>query len=266
MDRGAGLLSTIQSLPALAGRYILDYDDPEYECDHSGSDNGMPWCSELAGLRSRSLTQLTVSMIGGPPEANTLRLVGMPELRDLSIYGLPGVPLHMRIDAESFAGAPRLQSLHIRDDEALNPEPGALSQLTALTSLRVLRCGLRSFPAADVASLSFTLVELDLSGNSVAIDAAAAACILQCGRLSTLALRSADVNHAEDKLGGDVKHRVMRQITEQGFYAVQLSLDSLKHLMQLPVAFYKRHGRELHVCVGEYIWWDTCRCFSKFYQ
>lgn len=111
VDRGAALLSTIQSLPALADLDIIDYDDPEYECDHSSSDNGMPWCCELAELRSRSLTQLTVGMLGGPPEGNTLRLVGLPELRELSVLGLPGVPMHIRIDAESFAGAPHLQSL-----------------------------------------------------------------------------------------------------------------------------------------------------------
>ncbi len=142
----------------------------------------------------------------------------------------------------------------MREDEALHFEPGSLSQLTALTSLKVLRCGLWSFPAADVASLSATLVELDLSGNSIDINDAAVASILQCSRLSTLGLRSVNVYACEDKLGGDVRHRVMEQLIEQGFYAVQLSVDTLKHLMQLPVPFYQRHGRELHVCISDYMW------------
>ena len=227
---------------------------------------GMPWCSDLAELRSRSLTRLHVSMFGGPLEGNTLRLVGLPELRVLSVLGLPGVPMHMRIDTASFAGAPKLLSLHIREDEALQLEPGSLPQLTALTSLRVLRCGIRSFPAADVASLSATLVELDLSSNSVEIDGAAVASILQCSGLSTLGFRSADIQHWGDKESGSVRDRVMRQIEEQGFFPIQMSLKSLSRLMQLPMAFHARHGRQLHVCVREYVWWDNCRCFSKYYQ
>ena len=256
---------TVQRLPALQDLDILDGDDPEWERDLSRASNGMPWCQELAELRSRSLTQLTINMLGGPAEGKMLRLVGLPKLRALSLSGLPGVPLHMRIDARSFAGTPQLQSLHLREDEALQLAPGSLSQLTALTSLKVLRCGLRSFPAADVATLSGVLCELDLSGNSIEVDATAVASIRECGRLSTLGLRSADAIHWEDKIGRDVRRRVMGHMGEQGLHLVQLSLDSLKLLMQLPVAFFRRHGRELHVCVNEYHWWDAsgCRCFVK---
>ncbi len=98
-DRGAALMRTVQRLPALTELAVLDGDDPEYEQDLSHDDDGMPWCSDLAELRSRSLTRLTVTMFGGPAEGNTLRLLGLPELRALSVYGLPGAPLHMRIDA-----------------------------------------------------------------------------------------------------------------------------------------------------------------------
>ena len=180
-DRGAALISTVQLLPALTNLDILDYDDPEFERDLSRrDDNGMPWCSELAKLRSRSLTQLTVNMLGGPPEGNTLRLVGLPELRALELRGVPEIQLNMRIDPSSFAEVPLRQSLHIIRDSALHLEPGSLSQLTALTSLQLARCGLTSVPT-DVTSLSATLCELDLSSNSISVDGSVIASILVAG-------------------------------------------------------------------------------------
>ena len=263
VDRGAALLSTVALLPALAELDILDYDETEGSRQLSSKDNGMPWCSELAELRSRSLTQLMINMLGGPAEGNTLRVVGLPELRALELRGEPHVPLNMRIDPSSFEGAPQLQSLHVHTDEALQLEPGSLSQLTALTSLKLTRCGLRSVPA-DVASLSATLCELDLSSNSIPVDGSVIASVLECGRLSTLALRSTSVYYWKDELGGDVRHRVTRQMERQGFFPVQLSLDSLQRLMQLPMTFYKRHGRELHVCVAEDDYCSFCRCFTPW--
>ncbi len=249
-DRGAALMWTVQRLPALLDLEILDYDETEGSRRLRSEDNGMPWCSELAELRSRSLTRLAVHMLGGLAEGNTLRLVGLPELRALELRGEPGVPSNMCIERSSFAGAPQLHSLAVHTDEALQLEPGSLSQLTALTSLKLTRCGLRSVPA-DVTLLIANLCELDLSSNGIAFDASFVASVLECGRLRTLAFRSTSY------YGMDV------QLARQGFVPIQMSLESLQRLMQLPLTFYRRHGRELHVCVTEDDYWSTCCCQWK---
>ena len=247
VDRGAALLSTVALLPALAELDISDYDETEGSRRLSSEDNGMPWCSELAELRSRSLKRLAVHMLGDPAEGNTLRLVGLPELRALELCGEPDAPLKIRIDPLSFAGAPQLHSLHVHTDEALQLEPGSLPQLTALTSLRLTRCGLRSVPA-DVTPLFATLRELDLSSNGISVDASFVASVLEYGRLSRLAFRSGRVYCVDD------------QLARQGFCPVQMNLKSLQRLVQLPVTFYKRHGRELHVCVTDDDYWSDCWC------
>jgi len=249
-DRGAALMWTVQRLPALAELEIADWDETEGSRRLRREDNGMPWCQELAELRSRSLTRLAVHMLGGPAEGNALRLVGLPQLRAIELRGEPDVPLNMLIDRSSFAGAPQLQTLAVHTDEALQLEPGSLSQLTALTSLKLTRCGLRGVPA-EVTSVIANLCELDLSSNGISVDAFFVASVLQCGRLSTLAFRSTGF------YGFDI------QLTRQGFSPVQMSLESLQRLMQLPTAFYKRHGRELHVCVTEDDYWSTCCCQWK---
>ena len=254
-DRGATLLWTVQHLPALQQLAIV-HDTSDLGYDQlprvSGDDNGLPWCEDLASLRSASLTQLIVSMLGGPPDGNTLRLSGLPELRSLNLAGEPDIPLSIRVDAASFRETPRLQSLQIQCDEALQLQPGSLAQLTGLTSLRLSRCDLQSMPA-DLASVGVSLRDLDLQGNDFQIDAAAVASILQCSQLSKLQLERAGIDDWADELDADpendVWQAVQAQIDRKGYVPSRFSARSVKHLMNLPLTFYKLHRRELRVFV-----------------
>ena len=248
-DRGAALLWTVQQLPTLqhldivhdsfgtVGRRVLD-----------GNGSGLPWCSDLSGLQSRSLTQLHVDMLGGPPEGNTLRLDGLPELRSLSLAGSADAPLNARIDNASFQGTPQLRSLRVIWDQKLQLQSGSLAHLTALTSLTLAGCGLRSLPA-DVASLSASLCELDLGRNDIQIDAAAMTSLLLCSRLSQLDLLREDIRRWEFELDSDTWQDVYKHVETEGYFPARFSSLSLKHLMQLPLAFYKLHHRELDVWV-----------------
>ncbi len=133
-------------------------------------------------------------MTGGAPEGDsTLRLVGLPELRSCELSGQPNGAMNISIDAACIAGAPRLQSLRLHFDKTLRLRPGSLQQLTALTSLSLLECGLRSVPA-EVASLSATLRVLDLSHNArLQFDVASVVTILRCGRLEKLGVYKPDI-------------------------------------------------------------------------
>ena len=77
-------------------------------------------------MHSRSLTRLGMSMLGGPAEGNALRLVGLPELRFCQITNEPGASIHLRVNAESLAGVPKLQALKLWFDDALDLRRGAL--------------------------------------------------------------------------------------------------------------------------------------------
>ena len=134
-DRGTTLIRTIQRLPALVD-LVISYDDwRDGELAVARDDDGLPRCQDLAELRSPSLTRLSVSLLGGPAESNTLRLSGLPQLRKCELYGQPNSPLAMDIDAASFQGAPQLQSLGVYNDPELELQDDSLRQLTSLTSL-----------------------------------------------------------------------------------------------------------------------------------
>ncbi len=246
-DRGATLLWTVQRLPALR-HLCIDYESEVAHLDAPVSDsNGLPRCKELVELRSRSLTKLKMWMLDGPLQGNTLRLSGLPELRSCTIITDHTMPLSMCIDAASFQGVSQLQNLHIDGDERLALQLGCLEQLSALTSLALVQCGLRGVPAS-IASLS-ALRELDLGHNArMQLDGTAVASILQCSSLRAIGLHKPNVNKWEDSLG-PVWQQVEQHMAQEGFVPAQYSVRSLESLLYLPYAFRKRHNRDLHVCL-----------------
>ena len=258
-DGAVALLWTIEDLPALTDLHVC-WDGMIYHLlDRISATNRLPCCGDLAELHSRSLTQLRVRMLGGPTEDNTLRLSGLPELRSCAIVGEADLPLSIRVDDASFQGAPQLQSLHLHFDARFQLQQGALAQLTVLTSLTLMGCGLRSVPA-DVASLGATLCELDLSYNDrLQIDGAAVESILCCSRLTTLNLHKSDIAEWQNELD-DVWERVEEHIAQEGYTPAQFSMASIMHLLQLQPAFRSRHGRDLDVSLQNNI---TCRCLCR---
>ena len=244
-DRGAMLLETVQQLPVLADLTISFKGYTDSIVWPVSDYHGLPQCKELATLRSRSLTRLHLKMLGGPAEGNTLRLVGLPELRSCTLENIVGLPANIRIDATSFHGAPKLQALHLRFDEALQLQDGCLQQLTAVTALSLESCGLRSVPAG-IASLSATLRTLDLSDNDhLQIDAAAVDSICECSQLQILSLYKGDLLEWGDDLGTTALDEVQQQIDKRGYVPSQFSSESVAQLMHLPIAFRRRHGRDL---------------------
>ena len=155
--------------------------------------HGLPHCKQLARLHSQSLIELRVRMLDGPAFGNALQLGSLPELRACIPVGEGKWPLNLRINPTSLEGAPQLQSLHLYDDEGLQMQQRSLVQLTVLTDLALVECGLRSVPS-DVASLSATLHVLDLGGSGrLQVDGAAVASILACSELRTLGLYNLDI-------------------------------------------------------------------------
>lgn len=253
------LLSTIQQLPALT-RLDVVYVGIASELHAPVSEShGLPRCEELAQLHSRSLTQLRVSMLGGPMDGNMLRLTDLPELRSCTLSGEPTLPLNLRVDAASFQGVPQLQNLDLHSDSALNLQHGCLAPLTALTALTLTKCGLQTVPA-EVASLSRTLRVLDLSYNGrLQISDDAVSTILHCSRLTTLGLHKPDIEEWKNKLHGAVWQGVELHMAEEGYTPAQFSLESLSHLVQLPSAFRRRHHRNLTLLLT-YREYDHCLC------
>ncbi len=93
-DFGISLLQAVGRLPALTD-LVIDHDGAVQEKrteatqedpDADLSNNGLPHCDVLEDLRSDSLTRLSMAMLGGWPEGNTLRLVGLPELRACQLF------------------------------------------------------------------------------------------------------------------------------------------------------------------------------------
>ena len=239
-DRGIALLRTIQQLPAL--------DNLDISCvgmNRADPRDGFLRCQELAELHSRSLTSLTATMLDGSAEDNTLQLNGLPELRSCVLDGDDEgeTPMNLRIDAGSFSGAPQLRSLSVSSEWTLQLQDRSLAQLTALTSLRLNWCGLQSVPA-DVASLSATLCELNVSMNhNLQLDEAAVACIVQCSRLQKLSLYQSDFSLWQDTVGANW------QSLRQKMHKIPClwSSESVKQLVLLPSAFHMRHGRYLQI-------------------
>ena len=248
-DRGATLLWTVQRLPALLDFRIRYYGQIEDLPFLVINNRGLPRCKELREVRSRSLLQLRVCMQEDPMEINTLRLGGMPALRSCELIGQPKMPLLLRIDAASFQEVPQLRRLRLEHDEGLQLQPGTLGRLTALTSLTLMGCGLRTVPA-EVEALSTTLCELDLSYNHrMQVDDVAIESILKCGQLRKLGLYKPNIAAWKDCLGDGTWQRVERHLDEEGYTPAQYSVDSLSHMMQLPSAFCKLHGRDLLICI-----------------
>ena len=249
-DRGAMLIWAVQRLPELRQLDIFLSGEPDQLSDEVSDRNGLPRSKDLADLHSRSLAWLRVSMLGSPDEVGALRLGRLPELRTCELSGDWPMPLLTSVDAASFHKAPKLQSLVLRNFEALQLQLGSLEHLTALTSLQLLNCGLRSVPVA-VAALSATLCMIDLSGNErLQIDGAAAASILSCGRLRTFALRKQDIASGYDLSGpDDLGQRSKEHMEREGYFPAPFSAESLRHLMRLPNAFRKLHGHDLDVCL-----------------
>ena len=100
---------------------------------------------------------------------------------------------------------------------------------------------------------------LDLSSNrQLELDETAVATILQCIQLRLLSVYKSDYGPSEDTDNAhDAWDRAEQQMQKQGYTASQFSLQSWKILMQLPCAFYKRHGRELVVGLE----WRNVRCW-----
>ena len=217
------MLWAVRQLPALTDFDIHSLKDDARNEEPLSEDYGLPRCQELAELRSSSLTRLRVCMLDGPVEGNTLRLAGLPELRSCDIFGEAWSSLDMRIDDMSFRSVPQLQALQLRNIDGVQLQPKNLAQLTALTALRLIDCGLRGVPA-DVRLLSGTLSVLDVSDNvDLQVDSAAVASVLACSRLRTFGC--------------------YKPLTDQ------YMPDTLMHLVRLPTAFFKRHGRHLDVFV-----------------
>ena len=164
------------------------------------------------------------------------------------------MPLAICIDATSFHGGPRLQALRIHWDTELQLQPGSLTQLTALSSLNILGCGLRRVPA-DVASLNASLCELNLRSNSIQIDSATVASILQCSKLTMLNLQRANIERWTEALNADPDYDVwgcvQEQINKEGYVPARFSSESVQLLTQLPLAYYKLHGRDLELIVTD---------------
>ncbi len=228
-DHGATLLRTVCQLPALTDLNVHSPEDGHRRITPLRDDRGLPRCRELAELQSPSLTRLRVCMESYNDDS-TLQLAGLPELRSCYITGIRPGALDINIDDTSFQAVPQLQALTLRNADEVQLQPGSLAQLTALTALRLIDCGLDGLPA-DVASLSGTLSVLDVSDNiDLELDGAAVASILACSRLRTFGC--------------------YKQSTED------YESDTLMHLVRLPMAFFKRHGRELDVFVD-------CKTFEE---
>ncbi len=192
-DRGAALFKMVRDLPELT-RLDVNYEGDSADEIDIGNNNGLPRCKELAGLHSRSLQWLRVAMLDGPAEGNTLRLVGLPELRTCILLGhARRSELHVRIDAASFEGAPKLQELHVEYDDHLQLSDGCFEHLTALTKLTLADCRLNCV-SADVTSVSGTLCVLDLSRNDpLQLDVETVTDIVQRSRLTSLILCKEEV-------------------------------------------------------------------------
>ncbi len=252
-DHSVTLVSTVSRLPLrdLTIRYL----DPQTGGDCAADGQGLPRCRELADLHSRSLTRLRVDVLSDPADGNTLRLVGLPELRSCHLRcgsGLgAGHPVTLSVDAASFRGAPQLQSLRLKHQPALQLQDGSLEQLTRLTSLTIEWCTLRSVPPG-VAALGATLRLLDLNRNGpLQLDEAGVAAILHCSRLTTLSLNKPGIEKWQLKFGRTAWQPIAQHMEQEGYTPAQYSVESIWHLMRLPAAFRERHGRDLTVCVLE---------------
>jgi hypothetical protein len=151
-DRADALLWTVAHLPALL-ELVVSYQGTKVRSgpDADGLIYGLPRCHELAQLRSSSLTHLKVSLVGGCAKMNTLRLIGLPQLRGCVIVAEGRGPANIRIDADSFRGAPQLRELRIHGEAGLQLHPDSFKRLNALTSLSLVACGLSRMPAAAAA-------------------------------------------------------------------------------------------------------------------
>ena len=248
-DRGAALLCAVRRLPALED-FEISFNGETEDLGAPLSDSyGLPRCKELAELHSHSLRQMSVHMLGGPETENMLRFGGLPALRSCELVGDSDAPLHMRIDAASFQGAPLLQRLSLHHEEGLQLQPGSLAQLAALTSLTLSDCGLQTVPV-DLASLNATLCELDLSHNArLQIDGAAVAAVMSCSRLRTLSLFRRMHSRYPYELANATWRDVEQNIGQQDYSPAQFSQETLSHMLQMPSDFYKRYGRDLTVCI-----------------
>ncbi len=261
-DFGVSLLEAIRQLPTLTD-LMIDHTGPIIEertavSDPNDDDDGprfigfgLPHCHELADLCSGSLTRLRMFMTEGAPAGNTLRLIGLPELRWCELLGRANGAMNISINAASFAGAPRLQSLRLHFDAALRLQAGSLQQLTALTSLSLLECGLRSVPV-EVASLSATLRVLDLSHNArLQLDVASVVTILRCGQLEKLGVYKPDIGVWND-MPPAVWPLLEQHMRQGAFYLPSpLCSQSVQNLLSLTDVFCAQHGHGLHVVVTE---------------
>ena len=253
-DRSAMLVSMVPQFTALADLTIR-YINSQMDGPSASDVQGLPRCRELADLHSRSLTRLRADVLANPEEGNTLRLVGLPELRCCQLRSGVGMgledPVGLCIDAASFRGAPRLESLRIRNDEGLQLLPGSLEALTGLTSLTLDRCGLRTVPPG-VAALGANLRVLDLDSNArLQFDEAGVAAVLQCSRLTTLGLAKGCIKDWRYRLDEDVWQPIGQFLEDEGYVPAQFSVESVSHLMQLPSAFRERHARDLTIWLHE---------------
>ena len=159
--------------------------------------------------------------------------------------------MNLRVDAESFAGVPKLQNLKICFDDALRLQPGSLRQLTALTSLTLAFCGLLSVPA-DVPQLGATLRVLDIGRNDqLQLDAPHAAIILFCGRLRVLGLYKPDIADWKSKVDEEAWESIEEHMENEGYTPAQFSVQSMVQLLLISNEFWGRHGHALQVVLTE---------------
>ena len=148
-DRAEALLWTVARLPMLL-ELVVSYQgtkdgaDPNADCWFFG----LPRCRKTSQLRSTSLTHITISIVGGQPEVNELCLVGLPRLQSCVIIAEGRVVANIRIDAQSFRGAPQLRELRIHGDRGLQLQLDSFIGLNMLTSLSFVACGLSKTPTA----------------------------------------------------------------------------------------------------------------------
>ena len=119
-----------------------------------------------------------------------------------------------------------------------------LQQLTALTQLTVMGCGLLSVPA-DVAFSCATLCELDLSRNEqLQIDDNAVDATLSCRQLKVLGL------HMPDPVGWLEALWQLNKPPEADI-PTKWSTQNSTRLQHISDAFSMRHGRPLKIALTQ---------------
>ena len=157
-DRGAAMLQAVARLTALTMLEVGYFEDEEI----TPANIKLPWCLELAELRTTSLRNLSVAISGGT--GDVLRLSGVPNLLTCHLLADNRSDAEFRVDSSSLAGCTKLVELTLHELRKLSLQPGCFAALPALSSLTLADCDLLAIPSA-IAPLT-TLRTLNLSENA----------------------------------------------------------------------------------------------------